>query len=56
MIHRLQAAGFVEQRTGSGNHSPLVNPKTKRLITLSIHTEKQVGTGLARRILREAGL
>ncbi len=56
LIHRLQAAGFVEQRTGSGNHRPLVNPKTKRLITLSIHTEKQVGTGLARRILREAGL
>ena len=34
----------------------MVNPKNGRVITVAVHTKKEVGTGLARRILKEAGL
>ena len=46
LIRRLKAAGFVEQRTGKGSHRQFVHPDTK----------KEVGKGLAARILKEAGL
>jgi predicted RNA binding protein YcfA (HicA-like mRNA interferase family) len=50
-IRRLKAAGFVEQRTGKGSHRQFVNPTTNKVITVSVHTRKEVGTGLAQRIL-----
>ncbi|MEW6271466.1 MAG: type II toxin-antitoxin system HicA family toxin [Thermodesulfobacteriota bacterium] len=56
LIRRLKAAGYVEQRKGKGSHRQFVHPETKRVITVSVHTKKEVGTGLANRILREAGL
>jgi len=56
LIRRLKAAGFVELRTGKGSHRQLFHPVTKRLTTVSVHTKKEVGTGLAQRILKEAGL
>jgi predicted RNA binding protein YcfA (HicA-like mRNA interferase family) len=56
LIRRLRAAGFVEQRTGKGSHRRFVNPGTKQVITVSVHTKKEVGTGLAARILKDAGL
>jgi predicted RNA binding protein YcfA (HicA-like mRNA interferase family) len=56
LIRRLKVAGYVEQRTGKGSHRQFVHPETKRVITVSVHTKKEVGTGLANRILREAGL
>ena len=56
LIPRLKAAGFVEQRHGKGSHRQLVHQKTGRVITISVHTKKEVGTGLAQRILKEAGL
>lgn len=56
LIRRLQGAGFVELRSGKGSHRQLVHPQTGRVVTVSVHTKKEVGTGLARRILKEAGL
>jgi predicted RNA binding protein YcfA (HicA-like mRNA interferase family) len=56
LIRRLKAAGFVEHRTAKGSHRQLVNPTTGTVITVSVHTKKEVGTGLAQRILKEAGL
>lgn len=56
LIRRLKAAGFVEARTGKGSHRQLVHPKTGQVITVAVHTKKEVGTGLAARILKEAGL
>ena len=56
LIRRLRAAGFVERRSGKGSHRQFVHPETKRVITVSVHTKKEVGTGLAQRILKEAGL
>ena len=56
LIRRLQAAGFVEPRRGKGSHRQFVHPDNGRVVTVSVHTTKEVGTGLARRILKEAGL
>ena len=56
LIRRLKAAGFVEQRHGKGSHRQFVPPDNGRVVTVSVHTKKEVGTGLARRILKEAGL
>jgi predicted RNA binding protein YcfA (HicA-like mRNA interferase family) len=56
LIRRLKAAGFVEQRRGKGSHRQFVHPDNGRLVTVSVHTKKEVGTGLGRRILKEAGL
>ena len=56
LIRRLKAAGFAEHRTGKGSHRQFIHPATKKVITVSVHTKKEVGTGLAQRILKEAGL
>jgi predicted RNA binding protein YcfA (HicA-like mRNA interferase family) len=56
LIRRLKHAGFVEQRTGKGSHRQFANPSTGQVITVSVQTKKEVGTGLASKILKEAGL
>jgi predicted RNA binding protein YcfA (HicA-like mRNA interferase family) len=56
LIRRLKAAGFIEQRSGKESHRQFIHPGRKKVITVSVHTKKEVGTGLARRILKEAGL
>lgn len=56
LIRRLKAAGYVEKRTGKGSRRLFVHSETGRVITVSVHTKKEVGTGLAHRILKEAGL
>ena len=56
LIRRLKAAGFVEHRSGTGRQRQFVHPKRTQVITGSVHTKKEVGTGLAHRILKEAGL
>ena len=56
LIRRLKDAGLVEQRRGKGSHRQFVHPCNKKVITVSVHTKKEVGTGLAHRILKEAGL
>ena len=55
LMRRLKAAGFVERRRGKGSHRQFVHPESGRVITVAVHTRKDVGTGLARRILKEAG-
>ncbi len=56
LIRRLKAAGYVEQRTGRGSHRQFIHPGTGHVITIAVHTKKEVGSGLANRILKEAGL
>ena len=56
LIRRLKAAGFVEHRVGKGSHRQFIHPTTRKVITVSVHTKQEVGTGLAQRILKEAGL
>lgn len=56
LIRKLRAAGFVELRTGKGSHQQLVHPGSGKVVTIAVHTKKEVGTGLAKRILKDAGL
>jgi predicted RNA binding protein YcfA (HicA-like mRNA interferase family) len=56
LIRRLKSAGFEERRAGKGSHRQFIHPETKKIVTVSVHTKKEVGTGLAHRILKEAGL
>lgn len=56
LIRKLKDAGFVELRTGRWSHRQLVHPRTNRVITIAVDTKKEVGTGLARRILKDAGI
>jgi predicted RNA binding protein YcfA (HicA-like mRNA interferase family) len=56
LIRRLKAVGFVEQRTAKGSHRQFVQATTGRVITVAVHTKKEVGKGLAQKILKEAGL
>ena len=56
LIRRLKAAGFVEARTGKGSHRQLIHRNTGQIITIAVHTKKEVGAGLAAKILKEAGL
>jgi predicted RNA binding protein YcfA (HicA-like mRNA interferase family) len=46
-MRRLKAAGFVEPRRGKGSHRQFVHPDNGRVVTVSVHTTKEVGTGLA---------
>lgn len=56
LIRKLKEAGFVEQRTGKGSHRQFVHPVTQKVITVAIHTKKDVGKGLGQRLLKDAGL
>jgi predicted RNA binding protein YcfA (HicA-like mRNA interferase family) len=55
LIRRLNAAGFVEPRRDMGSHRQFAHPDNGRVVTVSVHTKKEVGTSLSRRILKEAG-
>ena len=56
LVRLLNAHGFEELRTGKGSHRQFWNPATKKVVTLAVHTKKEVGTGLANRILKDAGI
>ena len=56
LVRLLKQQGFEELRTGRGSHRQFWNPTTKRVVTLSVHTKKEVGTGLLNRILKDAGI
>jgi predicted RNA binding protein YcfA (HicA-like mRNA interferase family) len=56
LIRRLRAAGFVEHRAAKGSHRQFIHRVTRKVVTVSVHTKKEVGTGLAQRIMKEAGL
>ena len=52
----LLADGFEELRSGKGSQRQFWNPERKRVVTIGIHTKKDVGTGLLNRILKDAGI
>jgi mRNA interferase HicA len=56
LIRKLEKHGFVELRTGKGSHRQFWNPVSRRVITVAVHTKKEVGPGLAHRILKDAGI
>lgn len=56
LIRLLKAHGFEELRPGKGSHRQFWNPATRKIVTVAVHTKKDVGSGLANRILKDAGL
>ena len=56
LIRLLRTHGFEELRTGKGSHRQFWNPATKRIVTIAVHTRKDVGVGLLNRILKDAGI
>jgi predicted RNA binding protein YcfA (HicA-like mRNA interferase family) len=56
LVRKLKHAGYVESKSGKGSHRQFIHPKTGQMITVAVHTKKEVGTGLANRILKDAGL
>ncbi|HXG72919.1 MAG TPA: type II toxin-antitoxin system HicA family toxin [Gemmatimonadaceae bacterium] len=56
LIRLLKQQGFEELRSGKGSHRQLWNPTSGRIVTIAVHTKKDVGPGLLHRILKDAGL
>lgn len=56
LIRKLKEHGFEELRTGKGSHQQFWHPKSGKIVTIAVHTKKEVGTGLANRILKDAGI
>jgi predicted RNA binding protein YcfA (HicA-like mRNA interferase family) len=56
LIRKLKAHGFEELRSGKGSHRQFWHPTTKRVVTIAVHTKKEVGTGLLNRIFKDAGI
>jgi predicted RNA binding protein YcfA (HicA-like mRNA interferase family) len=56
LVRKLKEHGFEELRSGKGSHRQFWNPTIKRVVTLAIHTKREVGTGLLNRILKDAGI
>ena len=56
LVRKLKEHGFEERRTGKGSHRQFWNPTTQRVVTIAVHTKKEVGAGLLNRILKDAGI
>lgn len=56
LIRKPKAHGFEEWRSGKGSHRQFWKPVTKRVVTIAVHTKKEVGAGLLNRILKDAGI
>lgn len=54
LVRFLKAQGFVEDRQ-SGSHLTVRNDETRLSVTVPIHTDCDIGRGLALRILKDAG-
>ena len=52
---KLKLLGFSFYRQAKGSHSIWLNEKTGKKITDCNHNSQEVGTGLAKKILKEAG-
>ncbi|MBU6399516.1 MAG: type II toxin-antitoxin system HicA family toxin [Verrucomicrobia bacterium] len=55
LVKFLKARGFVEDRQ-RGSHLILWHPTARKAVSVPIHTGRDLGRGLALRILREVGL
>ena len=56
LIRLLKAHGWRETRRGKGSHLLMTHAERRAMIWVSRHTRKDVGTGLARQILKDAGI
>jgi len=55
LIRALKCAGFSKDRQ-KGSHFPLINSETNKTITIPVHTGVDIGKGLLKKIIADAGL
>jgi predicted RNA binding protein YcfA (HicA-like mRNA interferase family) len=55
LVRRFQQAAWIEVRQ-TGSHKIFKNPVTGQIMPVPFHGSKEVGTGLANKILKQAGL
>ena len=55
LVRALKRAGFSEDRQ-KGSHLTLINSKTGKIITVPVHTGADIGKGLLKKIIADAGL
>ncbi len=55
VIAKLRRLGYEGPNAG-GNHPVMVHPETHKAIPVPAHGSKDVGVGLIRAIIREAGI
>jgi predicted RNA binding protein YcfA (HicA-like mRNA interferase family) len=56
LIRLQKRNGWREERTGKGSHVLLTHPARHAAIWVSRHSKRDVGRGLARQILKNAGI
>jgi len=56
LIRRLKAHGFEELRTGKGSHRQFWHLVMGKILTVTVHTKKEVKTSLANRILKDTNI
>jgi predicted RNA binding protein YcfA (HicA-like mRNA interferase family) len=55
LIRALKRAGFSKDRQ-KGSHLTLINLKTDKTVTIPVHTGVDIGKGLLKKIITDAGL
>lgn len=55
LIKKFEKGGWIEIRQ-SGSHKIFKNPKSQLTISVPSHGSKEVPTGLAKKLLKQAGL
>lgn len=55
LVRKFERAGWIEIRQ-TGSHKIFKNPKTGETIPVPYHGSKEIGTGLANKLLKAAGL
>ena len=56
LTRKLKKDGWSYERDGKGSHEIWSHPTKPGKITVSMHGAKEVGTGLAKSIMKDAGL
>ena len=54
LIKILQKQGFIFKRS-SGSHQTFFHPETRRIVTIPVHRGKDLGKGLTKAIIADAG-
>jgi predicted RNA binding protein YcfA (HicA-like mRNA interferase family) len=55
LVRLVKKAGWIEIRQ-TGSHKIFQNPKTSETVPVPYHGSKEVGKGLAEKILKQVGL
>lgn len=55
LLRLLKKAGWVETRQ-AGSHKIMKHPKKREQLTVPFHASKEIGKGLLKAILKQAGI